>query len=228
MPPVPIALNGCGRIGRLVLRLAWAHPDTLSLVALNDVASVESAAYLLQYDSVHGTWGDVTVTASPGAITLASRDGARVLRVPYTQHATLEALAPAYRALGVRLALECTGVYLTRAALAPYLAAAGVAKVVVSAPVKDADVLNVVVGVNEDAYEPARHDIVTAASCTTNCLAPVVAVIQKALGIVHGCITTVHNVTNTQSACGAGACCRRAPRLTRTHTRAQCSWTRPT
>jgi glyceraldehyde 3-phosphate dehydrogenase len=94
--------------------------------------------------------------------------------------------------------LECTGVFLTRAALAPYLEAGGAAKVVVSAPVKDLSVLNVVVGVNDAAYDPAKHDIVTAASCTTNCLAPVVQVIHSALGIVHGCITTVHNVTNTQ------------------------------
>jgi len=127
-----------------------------------------------------------------------SPDGGRVLRVPFTQHATLEALAPPYRAAGVQLALECTGTFLTRAALTPYLTTGGVAKVIVSAPVKDADVLNVVVGVNDDQYDPSRHDIVTAASCTTNCLAPIVAVIHGALGIVHGSITTVHNVTNTQ------------------------------
>ena len=193
--PVPVVLNGCGRIGRLVLRMAWAHPEQLTIVALNDIASAESVAYLLRYDTVHGTWG-VDVAAADGALVLT--DGARELRIPFSRHATLEALAPACRALGAQLALECTGAFLTRAALAPYLGAGGVAKVVVSAPVKEDDVLNVVVGVNDDAYDAARHDIVTAASCTTNCLAPVVAVVHRELGIVHGCITTVHNVTNTQ------------------------------
>ena len=193
MPPTSVSVNGCGRIGRLVVRLAWEHPDALTLALLNDIASAESVAYLLKYDTVHGTW-PVDVAAVEGALVLSG--AGRTLRIPYARHATLEALAPACAALGVRLALECTGAFITRAALAPYLGA--VAKVVVSAPVKDADVLNVVMGVNDDAYEPARHDIITAASCTTNCLAPVVAVIHGALGIVHGCITTVHNVTNTQ------------------------------
>ena len=198
MPPVAVAINGCGRIGRLALRLAWERPDALALVGLNDIASAESVAYLIKYDTVHGTWA-VDVAAAPDASALIfSAPGRAALRVPFTRHASLEALAPALRAQGARLALECTGVFLSRAALAPYLAAGGVAKVVVSAPVKDADVLNVVVGVNDDAYDAARHDIVTAASCTTNCLAPVVAVLQRALGIVHGSITTVHNVTNTQ------------------------------
>jgi glyceraldehyde 3-phosphate dehydrogenase len=194
--PTRVALNGCGRIGRLVLRLSFDYPEALEFVALNDIASAESVAYLLQFDSVHGTWG-VSVRAE-GGNTIIFASGPRELRVPFTRHASLEALAPVYRAAGVQLALECTGVFLTRAALAPYTVAGGVAKVVVSAPVKEADVLNVVVGVNEDKYDPAAHDIVTAASCTTNCLAPVVAVIHAALGIVHGSITTVHNITNTQ------------------------------
>jgi glyceraldehyde 3-phosphate dehydrogenase len=197
MLPLKVGLNGCGRIGRLVLRLAWLHPEILTLVSLNDIASAESVAYLIQYDTVHGTW-DVKVKAEGGALVFTSPDGSRVLRVPFTRHATLEPLALVYKSSGVALVLECTGVYLTRAALTPYLTTGGAAKVVVSAPVKDGDVLNVVMGVNDDCYRPGTHDIVTAASCTTNCLAPVVAVIQASLGIVHGCITTVHNVTNTQ------------------------------
>jgi glyceraldehyde 3-phosphate dehydrogenase len=197
MPPTRFAVNGCGRIGRLVIRLSFAQPDALALVALNDIASAESVAYLLKYDTVHGTW-DVGVTVDAGDIVLSSRDGARVVRVPFTQLRTPELAAPAFRAAGVQLVCECTGEFLTRAALTPYLAAGGAAKVLVSAPVKDADVLNVVVGVNDGQIDPAVHDIVTAASCTTNCLAPVVAVIHKHLGIVHGAITTVHNVTNTQ------------------------------
>ena len=197
MPPIAITINGCGRIGRLALRIAWEHPDALLIAGLNDIASAESVAYLIKYDTVHGTWA-VDVAAAADGVALVFTAPGRELRVPFTRHASLEALAPALRAQGARLALECTGVFLTRAELAPYLAAGGVAKVLVSAPVKDADVLNVVVGVNDDAYDAARHDIVTAASCTTNCLAPVVAVLQRALGIVHGSITTVHNVTNTQ------------------------------
>ena len=197
MPPIRFAVNGCGRIGRLVIRLSFAQPDALELVSLNDVASAESVAYLLKYDTVHGTW-DVSVAVDEGDIVLTAPDGARVLRVPFTQLPTPALVAPALRARGVQLVCECTGEFLTRAALTPYLAAGGAAKVLVSAPVKDADVLNVVVGVNDAAFDPAVHDIVTAASCTTNCLAPVVDVIHKALGIVHGAITTVHNVTNTQ------------------------------
>ena len=175
--------------------MAWCHPEQLTLALLNDIASAESVAYLLKYDTVHGTWA-VDVAAAPDGIVLTGEG--RELRIPYTRHATLEALGPACRAHGVQLALECTGAFLTRAALAPYQGAGGLVKVVVSAPVKEADVLNVVMGVNDEQYQPAVHDIVTAASCTTNCLAPVVAVIHRELGIVHGCITTVHNVTNTQ------------------------------
>ena len=187
------AVNGCGRIGRLVVRLAWEVPEALELVALNDLATAEAVAYLLQYDSVHGEW---PVRASVEGDAIVLRSGARELRVPYSRHATVEALAPAWRPLGVQLAVECTGAFLTRAALAPYLAAGGAAKVLVSAPVKEPDVLNVVVGVNDAAA--ASYDIVTAASCTTNCLAPIVQVVHGALGIVHGAITTVHSATGTQ------------------------------
>jgi len=179
-----------------VLRLAWLYPEALSIVSLNDIASAESVAYLIKFDSVHGTW-EVDVSVAAGSLVFRSVDG-RVVHVPYSQYSSLEQLAPTYNTRGVQLVLECTGVFLTRAALAPYLKVGGVAKVIVSAPIKESDVLNIVVGVNDDAYDPATHDIVTAASCTTNCLAPVVAVIQRSLGIVHGSITTVHNVTNTQ------------------------------
>ena len=196
MPPTLFSVNGCGRIGRLAIRIAWACPDALSLVALNDIAAAESVAYLLKYDTVHGTW-DVDVSVEGSDLVFRS-EGGRLARARYTQVPSVEAAASCYPSLGVQLALECTGVFLTRASLAPYFSVGGVRKVVVSAPVKEAGVLNVVVGVNDDAYEPATHDIVTAASCTTNCLAPVVAVLHRALGIQRGCITTVHNVTNTQ------------------------------
>ena len=142
---------------------------------LNDLGAAESTAYLLQYDSVHGTWPH-TATAEGDVIVLsdATRPG-RELRVPYSRAKEPAALAAAYTAAGVALVLECTGVFLTRAALAPYFDACKVRKVLVSAPVKDPEpVLNVVYGVNHDAYQPAVDHILTAASCTTNCLAPVV------------------------------------------------------
>ena len=192
---------GCGRrAGRLALRLVFEQPEAFELVHLNDIAAVESAAYLVQFDSVHGTWAHSS-TAEGGCIVLAdaSRAG-RVLRLPYGGVSDPTALAEAYKAAGVALVLECTGVFLTRAALAPYFDACGVRKVVVSAPVKDpVAVLNVVYGVNHHLYDAAVDHIVTGASCTTNCLAPVVKVIHENLGIAHGCITTIHNITNTQT-----------------------------
>lgn len=161
--------------GRLALRVLFEQPEAFELVHMNDLGAAESTAYLCKYDSVHGTWAH-GCTAEGDAIVLtdATRAG-RVLRVPYSRAKEPAALGAAYTALGVALVLECTGVFLTRAALAPYFAAGGVRKVVVSAPVKDAEpVLNVVVGVNHALYQPAVDHIVTAASCTTNCLAPVV------------------------------------------------------
>ncbi|KAL6750910.1 glyceraldehyde 3-phosphate dehydrogenase [Haematococcus lacustris] len=189
--PKRIAINGCGRIGRLALRLAWSQADAFTIVKLNDVAAVESVAYLIKYDSVHGTWGpSVSVEGS----TLVIREGDRSVAVAYTKQSK-----PAELAWGdVDLVLECTGQFLTRATLQPYFTM-GVKKVVVSAPVKDPNpVLNIVYGVNHDQYTGAE-DIVTAASCTTNCLAPVVKVILEKVGIKHGCITTIHNITNTQT-----------------------------
>jgi glyceraldehyde 3-phosphate dehydrogenase len=207
-------------------------------VHLNDLGACESTAYLIKYDSVHGTWAHGSAAEADGntiVLSDTSRSG-RALRVPYSRAKEPAALAEAYKAAGVALVLECTGVFLTRAALAPYFDACGARKVVVSAPVKDpVAVLNVVVGVNHALYDPAVDHIVTAASCTTNCLAPVVKararaermqraayahvvlpmhtaadtpalcrahaaqVIQEQLGIVHGCITTIHNLTNTQT-----------------------------
>jgi glyceraldehyde 3-phosphate dehydrogenase len=198
MAPVRVGLNGCGRIGRLVVRLAWDCPEALTLVSLNDIASAESVAYLLKFDTVHGTW-DVDISVDGKDLVFSKCDGARApLRVPYSRQDKVELVAPVYKELGVQLVVECTGVFLSRKTLTPYLVDGGAAKVLVSAPVKDPSVLNLVVGVKDSSYDPAKHDIVTAASCTTNCLAPVVQVIHSALGIVHGSITTVHNVTNTQ------------------------------
>ncbi|KXZ56078.1 hypothetical protein GPECTOR_2g960 [Gonium pectorale] len=195
MPAVKVLLNGCGRIGRLAFRVAWAQPDVFQFVHLNDITAIESVAYLLKYDSVHGTWGpDVSVDGNHIVI----KDGDRVDRIPYTNNKTIEAIQLA-EGTTVDMVYECTGVFLTRAKIAPYFDALHAKKVVVSAPVKDTPaVLNVVIGCNEDKYDPAVDHIVTAASCTTNCLAPVVKVIHEKLGITRGCITTIHNLTNTQ------------------------------
>eukprot|EP00878_Enallax_costatus_P038767 GHUV01044231.1.p1 GENE.GHUV01044231.1~~GHUV01044231.1.p1 ORF type:complete len:200 (-),score=45.91 GHUV01044231.1:448-1047(-) len=143
-----------------------------------------------------GTWAGHELSVEGGSVVVETAD--REVRIPYTQAKTPAELD--YNSLGVQQVWECTGVFLTRKALQPYFDK-GVPKVVVSAPVKDAEdpVLNIVYGVNHQAYNPKKDHIVTAASCTTNCLAPVVKVIQEKLGIQHGCITTIHNLTNTQT-----------------------------
>ena len=188
------------RAGRLALRLVFDRPEAFTLVHLNDLGAVESTTYLLKFDSVHGTWAHEASTGDDGSVVVLRSAAGREVRVPYSRAPEPAGLAAAYKAAGVQLVLECTGEFLTRASLAPYFDACGVRKVVVSAPVKDSNpVLNVVMGVNDAAYQPEVDHIVTAASCTTNCLAPVVKVIHESLGIVHGCITTVHNITNTQT-----------------------------
>jgi glyceraldehyde 3-phosphate dehydrogenase len=184
-----IALNGLGRIGKLVLRNLVDRGAGGDIVLLNDPAGdAEGHALLLEFDSVHGRW-PTPVSAAEGSLVIAGRP------IRLARERTLEALPLA--ALGVDLAVDCTGVFKTRARLAPYHAA-GVRKVVVSSPVKEEGALNLVYGVNHALYDPARHDLVTAASCTTNCLAPVVKVLHEGIGIRHGSITTIHDVTNSQ------------------------------
>jgi glyceraldehyde 3-phosphate dehydrogenase len=181
-------INGFGRMGRLALRAGWHHPS-LEIVHINETGGdAAMAAHLLEFDSVHGRW-DRTPAAEDDALVIDGR------RVGYSRHASPGEVP--WDEAGVAIVLECSGAFRKRAKLAPYFDR-GVAKVVVAAPVKEPDVLNVVMGVNHELYDPASHDIVTAASCTTNCLAPVVKVIHEGLGIVHGVITTIHDVTNTQ------------------------------
>ncbi len=186
--PARIAVNGFGRMGRLALRAAWDWPD-LEIVHVNEVGGdAATAAHLLQFDSVHGTW-DVPVAHDREGLLIDGR------RVSYSSNQNLEDTS--WSALGVDVVVECTGRFKSRQALAPYLDA-GVGKVVVSAPVKDGTP-NFVMGVNDHLYDPDKHHIVTAASCTTNCIAPVIKVIHESLGIRHGSITTIHDITNTQS-----------------------------
>ncbi|MGR3363378.1 MAG: ArsJ-associated glyceraldehyde-3-phosphate dehydrogenase [Maritimibacter harenae] len=181
-----IAINGLGRIGKLVLRRLIDDGLDGEIALLNDpVGTPEIHAHLLEFDTVHGRWG-AGIGHGDDHLMIDGRT------IPLTASATLEDLPLD----GIDLVIDCTGVFKTREKLAPYHAA-GVKKVVVSAPVKDPDALNVVYGVNHHLY--VDQDIVTAASCTTNCLAPVVKVIHEALGIRHGSITTIHDVTNTQT-----------------------------
>ncbi|MBN8186925.1 ArsJ-associated glyceraldehyde-3-phosphate dehydrogenase [Salipiger thiooxidans] len=180
------ALNGLGRMGKLALRPLLEKGAKIAWI--NDaVGDPEMHAHLLEFDTVHGRW---PATFSHDAESL-SIDG---MRLPVHCEKRIEDLP----LKGVDVVIDCSGAFKTEAKLAPYFAA-GVKKVVVSAPVKDGPTANIVYGVNNDAYDPAAHTIVTAASCTTNCLAPVVKVIHEAIGIRHGMITTIHDVTNTQT-----------------------------
>ncbi|MGF1659444.1 MAG: ArsJ-associated glyceraldehyde-3-phosphate dehydrogenase [Rubrimonas sp.] len=184
-----IAVNGLGRIGKLLLRAYAAEAPGGEVVLLNDlVEGPEAHALLLEFDSVHGRWtADIAATEDGLSI-----DGKRMR---LTAHRRIEDLPLAE--MGVDIVVDCTGAFTKTAALEAYFAA-GVKKVVVSAPVKDGDALNLVYGINHDLYDGSQR-LVTAASCTTNCLAPVVKVLHERIGIKHGSITTIHDVTNTQT-----------------------------
>lgn len=194
-----VGINGMGRMGRLALRAAFGaverpHDDPrtgnrLEVVHLNEIkGNAESTAHLVQFDTVQGRWR--------GDIAAESADRIRIngQQLGFTQHATAAEIP--WGELGVDVVLECTGKFLTPETLQGHLDR-GAKRVIVAAPVKVGGVLNIVVGVNHHLYDPAVNHIVTAASCTTNCLAPVVKVVHEALGIKHGQITTLHNPTNT-------------------------------
>lgn len=194
-----IAINGMGRIGRLALRAALGAAERpaedprrgnrLEVVHLNEIKGGAAAtAHLLEFDSVQGRWRTPISAEDDTAIRIGNR------RLTFSEHAK-PAEIPWYD-LGVDVVLECTGKFLDPATLQGHLDR-GAKRVIVAAPVKFETVLNVVVGVNHQLYDPARHPIVTAASCTTNCLAPVVKVVHEAIGIRHGQITTIHDPTNT-------------------------------
>jgi glyceraldehyde 3-phosphate dehydrogenase len=184
-----IGINGFGRMGRLALRAAWGRDD-ISVVLINELkGGPATAAHLLEFDSVHGRWNK-QIEVDEGSFSL---DGQRI--------AFTEAAKPAdvpWDEYGVEIVLECTGKMLTAETLNPYFTR-GVRKVIVAAPVKQGGALNIVMGVNDNLYDPDQNDVVTAASCTTNCLAPVVKAIHESIGIRHGLITTIHDVTNTQT-----------------------------
>jgi glyceraldehyde 3-phosphate dehydrogenase len=194
-----VGINGMGRIGRLALRAAMGGAlrpsddpragNRLDVVHLNELkGGAEATAHLLEFDSVQGRWRAPIAAENGTAITIGNQRltfsaHAKPAEIPWGEH-------------GVDVVLECTGKFLSPETLNGHLER-GAKRVIVAAPVKFDSVLNIVLGVNEALYDRARHPIVTAASCTTNCLAPVVKVVHEALGIRHGQITTIHAPTNT-------------------------------
>lgn len=185
MKPIRVAINGFGRIGRLALRAGLSQPD-LAFVAINDLTDAKTNAHLLKYDSVHGILA-ANVTAERNAI--------RVDRRRIAVYAEKDPQRLPWKALRVDVVLECTGLFTEREAAAKHLSA-GAKRVIVSAPSDSAD-LTVVRGVNNQSLDPS-HSVISNASCTTNSLSPVVAVLDRAYGVVRGFMNTVHSYTNDQ------------------------------
>jgi len=194
-----VGINGMGRIGRLALRAAMGAAERpsddpragnrLNVVHLNELkGGALATAHLLAFDSVQGRWRAEISAADDSAIRIGDRE------LAFSSHAAAADIP--WGDLGVEVVLECTGKFLTPETIQGHLDR-GAKRVIVAAPVKVGNVLNIVVGVNHHLYDPTQHRIVTAASCTTNCLAPVVKVVHEALGIRHGQITTIHDPTNT-------------------------------
>ncbi|MDP4708370.1 MAG: ArsJ-associated glyceraldehyde-3-phosphate dehydrogenase [Cyanobium sp. MAG_237] len=188
-----IGINGFGRIGRLVFRALWGRPG-IELVHVNDCGGdAQTAAHLLAFDSVHGRWQQAVQGNTRGFFV-----GSQA--VSYTRESKPTAVP--WMEAGVEMVLECSGKFKSPETLQPYFDQVGLKRVVVACPVKGeiagAEALNVVFGINHQLYDPGQHRLLTAASCTTNCLAPVVKVIHESFGIKHGSITTLHDVTNTQ------------------------------
>jgi glyceraldehyde 3-phosphate dehydrogenase len=194
-----VGINGMGRIGRLALRAALGgiyRPESdpragnrLEVVHVNELkGGIAATAHLLEFDSIHGRWHAPIEVNSDNAITIGKN------RIGFSESASPGDVA--WGDLGCDVVLECTGKFLKPDQLQAYFDR-GVKRVIVAAPVKDEAALNIVVGVNDHLYDPARHRLLTAASCTTNCLAPVVKVIHESIGIRHGQITTIHDPTNT-------------------------------
>ena len=182
-----VGINGFGRMGRLVMRAAWQWPE-LNFVHINDPAGdAATLAHLINYDSVHGTWQH-EASAEGDAILIDEQQitVSHNTRIEDTDWSDCD------------IVIEASGKMKSKAKLQAYLAQ-GVKRVVVTAPVKEDGVLNIVMGVNDDLYDAEQHPIVTTASCTTNCLAPVVKVLQENVGIKHGSMTTIHDITNTQT-----------------------------
>ena len=182
-----VGINGFGRIGRLVVRAAKKRGADIDFVAVNDVTDAPTLAHLLQYDSVHGTWPEA-VTAEGDAIRIGG-DEIKVLKIK-------DPAELPWKDLGVDIVLEATGIFTDRDKAIVHRAA-GARVVAVSAPSKGADA-TIVLGVNDADYEKGKHEVVSVASCTTNCLAPVAKVLHEHFGIERGFMTTMHAYTNDQ------------------------------
>ncbi len=187
MAKIKVGINGFGRMGRLTMRAIYDQPE-IEIVQINDPAGdAATLAHLMNFDSVHGRWGHEA----------AAEDGIMVVggqRIAVTANKAINDTDWS----GCDLVIEASGKMKKKEVLQAYLDQ-GVKRVVVTAPVKEEGVLNIVMGVNDDLYDPEQYPIVTAASCTTNCLAPVVKVVHEQLGIKHGSMTTIHDITNTQT-----------------------------
>ncbi|MCB2168579.1 MAG: type I glyceraldehyde-3-phosphate dehydrogenase [Deltaproteobacteria bacterium] len=183
---IKLAINGFGRIGRVVFRASLNHPD-LEVVAINDLTDPATMAHLLTYDSVHGKL-DAEVTHSENSISVNGRSiSVTAIKDP--------AQLP-WKSHGVDIVAECTGLFRDRESAAKHLSA-GARKVIISAPAKDPDA-TIVMGVNSSLYDPKQHDVISNASCTTNCLAPVAKVLMENFGIRSGLMTTIHSYTGDQ------------------------------
>ena len=188
MSSLRVGINGFGRMGRLALRALWERED-LQVVAINEpYGSTETLALLIEFDSVQGRWNHACTSPDEGTVLV---DGTPVVRTSHSVPGDIP-----WGAEGVDLVLECSGKFRTSALLEGHFTA-GASRVVVSAPVKDGPP-NIVVGVNHRDYDLGEHKVITAASCTTNCLAPIARVLHDEIGIERGMITTIHDPTNTQ------------------------------
>ena len=183
-----VAINGFGRMGRLALRAAWDF-EAIEFVHINEISGdATCSAHLLNFDSVHGRWENDAVS-----------DGDKIIiNEQEISHSSIEDPSKVdWASMNIDVVIESSGKFRTKESLQTYFDQ-GIKKVVVAAPVGD-PALNIVMGINDHLYEADKHHLVTAASCTTNCLAPVVKVMNESLGIKHGCMTTIHDITNTQT-----------------------------
>ncbi len=189
MKKIRVGINGFGRIGRKAMRLLWEDKN-FELVGINDLTPIEQNALLLKYDSVHGTWGP-KVTAEGASLNI---DGTKV--AVFSQRDPVEI---PWKQLGADIVFECTGVFLNKEGGSKHLKA-GAKKVILSAPTKDTNdkVPTFVVGINHESYNPSADDVVSNASCTTNCLAPLAKVLHDTFKITRGLMTTIHSYTNDQ------------------------------
>ncbi len=184
---VKVGINGFGRIGRLFLRAVKAKKADIDIVGINDITNAETLAYLFKYDSVHGIYpGDVRIEGDAIVV-----DGDKMKVIAERDPANLP-----WKDLGAEIVLESTGLFRDKEKASKHISA-GAKKVIISAPAKNEDI-TLVLGVNEDKYDAGKHNIISNASCTTNCLAPVVKVLNDSFGIVKGLMTTIHSYTNDQ------------------------------